>query len=149
MIPGGVVAEPSHTAGNVGLLYRHPNKSRVLDEIVTKAKSASNKFRTPFSANRDFLGEAATVLNEIYGSNVASALISFSEILQELGLIRWTKPHYVHLPLLDWHWPTFCMPGTFGTEVPGVYVLGDASGHARGLLQAAASGQIAAQEFLS
>ena len=149
MIPGGVVAEPSHTAGNVGLLYRHPNKALVLQEIINKAKSSRDSCSRPFLASTDFLGGAAPVLDQIYGSTVVGALNSFSGVLQELGLVCWTKPHYVHLPLLDWHWPTFCLPGTFRTGVKGIYVLGDSSGHARGLLQAAASGHIAAQEFLA
>ena len=149
MIPGGVVAEPSHTAGNVGLLYRHPDKASVLDEVVSKAKACRENYATPFLASGDLLGDAAPVLDQIYGPTVVSALNSFSDVLQKLDLVCWATPHYVHLPLLDWHWPTFCLPGTFRTVVPGIYVLGDSSGHARGLLQAAASGYIAAQEFLS
>lgn len=149
MIPGGVVAEPSHTAGNVGLLYRHPDKALVLQQIVNKAKNSHDSWRMPFPACSDCLGGAAPILDYLYGSTVVSALKSFSKILMELGLVSWTKPHYVHVPLLDWHWPTFCLPGTFRTGVTGIYVLGDSSGHARGLLQAAASGHIAAQEFLA
>ncbi len=148
-IPGGVVAERLHAAGNVGILYRHPEKALALEGIVNEAKRLHDSCKTPFQANDDFLGDAAPVITRLFGQHVVSALGIFADVLQDLGLVNWSRPHYVHLPLLDWHWPTFSLPGTFQTTVDGVYVLGDSSGQARGLLQAAASGYIAAQEYLS
>lgn len=52
------------------------------------------------------------------------------------------------MPLLDWHWHTFATPSSHLTSLPGVYALGDSSGHARGLLQASVSGWLAAEEYL-
>ena len=148
-IPGGVVAEAACKAGNVGLLYRHPNKTAILSTIVRKATTIMKTGKLKYLSCDGFLGGAEQPIADIYGLEVANALCLFGGVLEDLGLVDWSQPHYVHIPLLDWHWPTFSMPGTFRSTSAGLYVLGDASGHARGLLQAAASGYIAAEEYMA
>lgn len=146
-IPGGVVAEESHSAANVGLLYRTPKKAEVLDTVVSQAGRILQANGSRHLIEKDFIGPVQKLLLSIYGEEVVEHLVSFGEELSKLGLASWTKPHYVHLPLLDWHWPTYSRAGTFESTEPGLFVLGDCSGHARGLLQAAVSGYIAVQEY--
>lgn len=148
-IPGGVVADATHSAGNVGLLYRHPSKEKTLPDVLGKAKSVLTNNDLSYFVTGEFLGSSTQPICKIYGSEITAALSSFGNRLEELDLLNWKWPHYVHIPLLDWHWPTFSMPGTFRSSARKLYVLGDSSGHARGLLQAAASGYIAAQEYLA
>ena len=148
-IPGGVVAEASHHAGNVGILYRHKIKGEALADIIDRVKEEFERHPPSFFSDHGFLADAQTIVGNAYGAQVAYAIETFGELLQDLGLVNWHRPHYIHLPLLDWHWATFAMPGTFGSTARGLYVLGDSSGHARGLLQAALSGYIAAKEYLS
>ena len=148
-IPGGVVADASHCAGNVGLLYRHEDKMHLLQDLSYTAKPLVGREEPSYFATDGFLGEAERNVAELFGDEVTHSLCAFGNALEELELLNWQKPHYIHLPLLDWYWPTFSMPGTFRSTCPGLYVLGDSSGHARGLLQAAASGYIAAQEYLA
>ena len=148
-IPGGVVAEASHKAGNVGLLYRHQNKTAILSSILSKANSIMHTGELKYLSSEGFLGAAEQPVAEMFGLDVTNSLRLFGMVLEELGLLDWSQPHYIHIPLLDWHWPTFSMPGTFRSTSSGLYVLGDSSGHARGLLQAAASGYIAAEEYIA
>ena len=148
-IPGGVVAEATHKAGNVGLLYRHPSKAETLHDVLKKATSVLKSNDLSYFVIDDFLGNSVQPIANIFGTDITNALCSFGNKLEELELLSWNRPHYIHIPLLDWHWPTFSMPGTFQSTAPRLYVLGDASGHARGLLQAAASGYIAVQEYLA
>jgi len=147
-IPGGIVADSSHEAANVGILYRHPNKAMMLDSVLRNSKRFLTAGRSAHLTTEGFLGQSRELTSQILGTEVTNALCSFSLELQDLGFVDWSKPHYVHLPLLDWHWDTFSLPSTFRSTVDGLYVLGDSSGHARGLLQAAASGYIAAREFM-
>ena len=146
-IPGGIVAEESHGAGNVGLLYRHPDKTASLAHVLSKANSIGDFHETKYFSNESFFGAAEQPLAELYGKDITNTLFSFGMALNNVGLLDWHRPHYIHIPLLDWHWPTYSLPGTFQSTSAGLYVVGDCSGHARGLLQAAASGYIAAEEF--
>ena len=147
-IPGGVVAEDSHPAANVGLLFRTSYKMEVLDAVVSRAHRILQTNGPSHLAENGFLGPVHDLLLFIYGDDVVRHLSSFAAKLSELGLVNWITPHFVHIPLLDWHWPTFSRSGTFESTAKGLFVLGDCSGHARGLLQAAVSGYIAAQEYL-
>ena len=146
-IPGGVVAEESHPAANVGLLYRTPRKTEILDAIVSRARVVLNENASSHLVEKGFIGYVEKLLLSIYGEEVVGHLLGFAEKLSKLGLVSWSKPHFVHIPLLDWHWPTYSRAGTFESTVPGLFVLGDCSGHARGLLQAAVSGYLAAQDY--
>ena len=148
-IPGGVVADASHDAGNVGILYRHESKAQALTDILDRAEAVFAGNPSSFFSDHGFLAHAQPLIREAYGAQVALEIETFGKVLENLGLVSWHRPHYVHIPLLDWHWPTFAMPGTFRSTATGLYVLGDSSGHARGLLQAAVSGHIAAMEYLS
>ena len=147
-IPGGVVAEDSHSAANVGLLFRTPNKMEALDTVVSRAHRILQTNGSRHLVENDFLGRVRDLLVSIYGEEVVTHLLSFGEKLSKLGLANWTTPHFVHIPLLDWHWPTFSRPGTFESTKQRLFVVGDCSGHARGLLQAAVSGYFAAREYL-
>ena len=148
-IPGGIVASHSEPAGNVGLLFRTPDKVETLRAILFRAQKFLNNTNRAIFVTGDFLGEAEKLLNSLYGTDVVSILNSFGATLHTQNLIDWNKPHIVHIPLLDWHWPTFSQPNTFSSSCADLVVLGDSSGHARGLLQAAISGYIAALEYTS
>ena len=88
-------------------------------------------------ASRDLLGcQTIDVIEEFLAKLTAS------------GLVRLPHSYTVHYPLLDWHWPVFSMPNRLGTAIDGVIAAGDASGHARGLMQAAVMGTMAAEEAL-
>ena len=148
-VPGGVVAIESEPAGNVGLLFRSPDKINTLRSVLARAERVLTNENRSVPVRGTFLGKTESVLRSLYGNDVVSRLKAFGETLQEQGLVDWTKPHVVHIPLLDWHWPTFSLPNTFSSSHADLVVLGDSSGHARGLLQAAASGYIAALEYIS
>ena len=146
-IPGGIVATEEELSANVGLLYRSSEKMHTLDTVLSRARERITNENQAVQVPTGFLGEAKNLLLSIYGSDVVSSLCEFGAKLHQLGLVDWDKPHIVHLPLLDWHWPTFSLPNTFSSSLPGLVVLGDSSGHARGLLQAAISGYIAATDY--
>lgn len=147
-IPGGVVASQEHKFHNVGILHRSLNKDEALGKIRQVVNSLPREiFEKVYEVKGSALGETEGLLNDLYGREVVSELLIFCESLQNRNLIDWNHQHYVHLPLIDWHWDTFSQAGTFKTNVDSVYCIGDISGHARGLLQAAASGWLAAEEY--
>lgn len=146
-IPGGVVSDQGNSS-NVGILYRSENKYSLLREILENLEHLPKEtIEHPYFVTGDFLGDASQVLRDLYGSQVVSALQDFGNYLNHINLIDWDIPHKIHMPLLDWHWPTFSTDNSFKTSEPSIYCLGDSSGHARGLLQAALSGWLAAEEY--
>ncbi|MBR8229826.1 FAD-binding protein [Burkholderia vietnamiensis] len=150
-IPGGVVAIEPEQKANFGVLLRIDDKQRNLTEIVDKAAS----FWSAILASGDEIHNGvpfdalASLLSKVWGREITLELEDFCRTLEKLELVDWSSPYRVHSPLIDWHWHTFSGPGSHITSLPHVYALGDASGHARGLLQAALSGWIAAEEFLN
>lgn len=148
-IPGGIVAAEEELSANVGLLYRSSEKMSTLGTVLSRAQEVVTKENQAIQVPHGFLGDAQNVLFALYGNDVVSSLCTFGSMLHQLGLVDWNKPHIVHLPLLDWHWPTFSLANTLSSSRPDLIVLGDSSGHARGLLQAAISGYIAAMEYSS
>jgi hypothetical protein len=141
-IAGGIVVDdPSHQAGNFGILCRQKDKRQML---VTILKQSPEFYLEPRHSNVDLFSSC----QECYGQAVASEIRDFVEVLSDNGFVDFAKPHRWHLPLMDWHWPTFGRTGSCETNVPGLYVVGDAAGHARGILQAAISGWLAAKEHL-
>jgi hypothetical protein len=149
-IPGGVVANESESKANFGVLFRMGDKQKNLTKIVEAAKSrwsmvlaSGDELRTgvPF-------GPLASLLSELWGSDITEQIEGFCRSLGGLDLVDWSSPYLVHSPLIDWHWDTFSRPASHTTSLQNVYALGDASGHARGLLQASLSGWIAAEEYL-
>jgi hypothetical protein len=79
---------------------------------------------------------------------VVSEISQFVDLLIANNYVDFSKPHRWHIPLMDWHWPTFGRPSSCETNVPNLYVVGDVAGHARGILQAAVSGWLAAAEHI-
>ena len=149
-IPGGIVANDAEPSGNVGLLFRCSDKRQILPFVLNRARQLLTHDNRAIPVTGDFLGgETEDMLIALFGHDIVSKLNSFGAILEAKDLLDWNRPHVVHIPLLDWHWPTFSLPNTFSSSCPDLYVLGDSSGHARGLLQAAASGYIAALRFTS
>ncbi len=149
MIPGGIAANTSVLNANLGVLLRVSRKSNRLSEIITKALPLSDKIerdsfklrsRIPFSLPR--------CLYEIFGEDDAKKLDEFCQLLYQMNLLDLNQEYRIHIPLLDWHWNTFAQPNSHKTNLDNVYALGDSAGHARGLLQAAVSGWLAAEEFL-
>ncbi|MCD1632054.1 hypothetical protein [Marinobacter shengliensis] len=148
MIPGGIVASPENTSSNVGILLRLKDKEAVLKRIKEKSSKIEKKYlEKGVRVANGIFGATSHIMDEIYGEENKASLESFAKFLNERKLIDWSQPHDIHLPLIDWHWETFGRPNTFKTSEESVYCIGDASGHARGLLQAAISGYLAAEEL--
>ena len=148
-IPGGIVASPSATAANVGILYRVPDKRSALPEVLGKLNIISSErlANASLTTGAD-LGDKGDLVEIAYGRSVREKIVGFLQLLYSERLIDLDVPHRVHFPLLDWHWPVFAVGNTPHTTVNGLYVAGDSAGHARGLLQAAVSGLIAAEEMV-
>jgi len=149
-IAGGIVADCAIQAANVGILLRVQEKERRIQDILRAGELhlkemifESARFRT----ERE-IWVMPEVLSRVIGIQEADQLGGFIEELSRLGLINTKKAHRVHMPLLDWHWHTFSSDASHKTSLTNVFALGDSSGHARGLLQAAVSGWLAAQEYL-
>ena len=150
-IPGGVVADPSVASANVGLLLRVDNKEKELLRIKEKCKTHYEDLLSiseRVKRGRPF-GKEKRLVEEIFGTSIAHRLEVFCQKLEDINMIDWTFEHRLHFPLLDWHWPTFALQGSHKTSLDDIYAIGDSSGHARGLLQAAISGWIGAEEYLN
>ncbi|ODT84901.1 MAG: hypothetical protein ABS69_01800 [Nitrosomonadales bacterium SCN 54-20] len=147
-IPGGIVADDSVLSANVGILYRVLEKERILESTKRAILVTENAcYADAASSVTTGLGDKLQMTRSAWGASVAEALQNFCERLGKEGLVDWTIDHRVHWPLLDWHWNVFGQPATAETTQPGLFVAGDTAGHARGLLQAAVSGWLAAMEI--
>ncbi len=148
-LPGGVVADSSEKSGNVGVLMRVSNKHQRLNEFMDAARPHTAELRAAGKrALRDSEFQLPPVATNIYREDAVKAITAFCRTLHREGLIDLNSDHRIHMPLLDWHWPTWAKYGTHQTSLTNVYALGDSAGHARGLLQGAVSGWLAAEEFL-
>jgi hypothetical protein len=145
-LPGGIVAEADWPESNVGVLCRLDDRQEVLQRIARLAPAAPAPLLTlqGMGSEIDWTEHARSLL----GEHVVLHLEAFMRKLTQSGLINLPRRYVVHYPLLDWHWPVFSRPNQLGTDVPGVFAVGDASGHARGLLQAALMGPLAVEEAL-
>ncbi|WP_245486821.1 hypothetical protein [Mesorhizobium sp. M7A.F.Ca.MR.176.00.0.0] len=149
-IPGGIVADQSHPSANVGLLTRVSRKNEALDAVLRYLRTLpQNTYESASVVRGAPFQDKMAMLNAAYGPVVADELQNFAGMLNETGLMDWNRDHRIHFPLLDWHWDTFGIGSTHRTDQPGLYVAGDAAGHARGLLQAGISGWLAANELLA
>lgn len=148
-IAGGIVADASSERANVGILLRVSNKEQRLMEILSAARQCYPQLLSESSrtSSGSYVFTPPSVLERLYGSDEVTQLAAFLREITKLGLIDISQPYRVHMPLLDWHWHTFSRAGSHKTSLPSVYALGDSSGHARGLLQAAVSGWLAAEEL--
>jgi hypothetical protein len=149
-IAGGIMADESCSFANVGLLYREKEKSAVLNKLLKEINylTSINEYKSSYEIKGKDFGIVNKVLERIFGVIPAGVLNEFKIRLGDSGLVDWNSVHTIHLPLLDWYWPTFCSNQSFQTSIPNSYVIGDAAGFARGLLQAAVSGWLAAEEFI-
>ena len=148
-IPGGVVADAETSSGNVGFLFRIRPKLGKLAEIQRHLSGIGEASYTGGSWVRDHpFPEKRDLMAAVYGEEVVDSLLDFCHRLGRAGMIDWSLPHIAHFPLLDWHWETYAVGPSHRTSLPGLYVVGDSAGHARGLLQAAISGWLAAAEAL-
>lgn len=149
-IPGGVVASADEPAANVGLLLRTTHKANLLERIHRVASADPLRLiRDSDATHRSSKLSLPAQMNELYGEEVVRDIEEFGTRLHREGLIDLRLDHRIHIPLLDWHWKTFALPGSHRTTLENVFALGDSSGHARGLLQACISGRLAAEEYLS
>ena len=147
-IPGGVVADSDEINSNFGILYRTIEKTQLLEKIRSIGKNMPlSDLEAPFNAQGSVFGDAEPLARKLYGCQIVDNLIEFGDFLSKKKLVNWNVEHFVHLPLIDWHWNTYSTQTSFKTTQKGVYCIGDSSGHARGLLQAAISGWIAAEEY--
>lgn len=149
-IPGGIVADDSINRSNVGLLVRINEKNHMLQQIINNIEEKSELLEkiSYMTMSSPPFGQIKENISKVLGSSVTEQLQDFCQMLGKHDLIDWSLPYKIHLPLIDWHWQTFAKPNTHETSLEGVYVMGDSSGHARGLLQAAVSGWIAAEEYM-
>jgi len=149
MLPGGVVAGEDTPAANVGLLLRVPDKQVRLSRIMENAAPLASELIAESDLIR--VGELQPLprsVGALFGEDAANQLSEFCHLLHAHQLLDLNREHRVHLPLLDWHWNTYAQAASHRTSLDRVYALGDSSGHARGLLQAAVSGWLAAEEYL-
>jgi hypothetical protein len=149
-VAGGIVAEGSCTTANVGLLFRARNKQTELHRVMKVAHDLGNDvMKSAYENKDDGLGNATKLVARLFGEEISRELQDFKYALGAAGLADWSARHFIHLPLMDWYWPVFGGDKGFATDLTGLFVVGDVAGHARGLLQAALSGWLAAEEFLS
>ncbi|MEE4670810.1 FAD-dependent oxidoreductase [Pseudomonas alliivorans] len=147
-IPGGVVANDNVNTANVGILSRIKDKKKGSREIVDNYAKIRNLQNSKLQTGRPDLC-ADLSLSIVLGEEVTKELQDFTNILGDLHLINWELPYRIHYPLIDWYWGTYCSGSSHKTSLRGIYALGDSAGHARGLLQAALSGWLASEEYLS
>lgn len=146
-LPGGIVAGPDWPQSNVGILCRLEDRQATLRHLIGLAPSGDAQ-PLSFVGRGNSLEWTHHALNLI-GGDAASRIDRFVQRLVESGLVALPPSYSVHYPLLDWHWPVFSLAGRLETSVPGILAAGDASGHARGLMQAALMGVLAVEESLS
>lgn len=148
-IPGGIVADEGEPRANFGILTRVKGKAAALNRALNSLKAVpqAEYEQAPIVMGIPSFFELP-IIRSAYGDPVAQRLTVFAETLGALGLVDWSKEHRIHFPLLDWHWDVFAIGDTHRTDHPDLFVAGDAAGHARGLLQAAVSGRLAALEAL-
>ncbi len=149
-LPGGVVGNERCEGANVALLARLQDRKAALRRFDLRRRQHDGEAVAPMcfrsSGERIQWNEPC---RQILTDEVLHQLDHFAHLLQENALIDLSATEYtVHYPLFDWHWPVFAQPGTLETAVKGLFAVGDASGHARGLLQAAAMGWLGAEETL-
>lgn len=147
-IPGGVVTFKGVKKSNVGILTRRKDKSLYLDRIK-KHSELINKKSSFIINNEEDLLNFKSLISKVFDHDVTDEIFDFYQYLESLKLINWKESHIIHFPLIDWHWDTYCVNKSFKTNASNVFCVGDLSGHARGLLQAAVSGILAAEEILN
>lgn len=143
-IPGGVVAARDVRTANFGILHRCSSKVSRMRDIASRARQIEG-LDQPVAARGPALQDA--VIATLFGSEVATEIERLQMLLHHQGLVDFDQGYLIHRPLLDWHWPVYGLDQGFETSVPGIFCVGDASGVARGLLQAAASGWICVERL--
>ena len=147
-IPGGVVADSSVRSANVGVLLRVANKQDRLAEILEKSRGLHAEMLRESDLVRHGAIELPNLVSHLFSEKSSFTIQSFCRDMSDTRLIDFNQDYRIHLPLLDWHWHTFAQHNSHRTTLPNVFALGDSAGHARGLLQAALSGWLAAEEYL-
>lgn len=149
-VAGGIVAEGSCNTANVGLVFRAKDKQTKLHRLLKVAHELGNAaMESTYESKDGGMGNASQLVARLFGEEISRELQEFKSALGATGLADCGARHLIHLPLLDWYWPVFGGDKGFATDLMGLYVAGDVAGHARGLLQAALSGWLAAEEYLS
>ncbi|ACE93452.1 hypothetical protein RHECIAT_PA0000106 (plasmid) [Rhizobium etli CIAT 652] len=148
-IPGGIVADEVEPRANFGILTRVQGKAVALAQALDYLKTVPRSEYERAPVVKGIPDLQLPMIQSAYGKAVAQRLSTFAETLGELGLVDWEQEYRIHFPLLDWHWDVFAVGDTHRTAQPDLFVAGDAAGHARGLLQAAVSGRLAASEALA
>ena len=146
-LPGGIVAEADRSESNVGVLVRLSGRHQILSRLAAAAEQGEP---VPLSFEGGATGLSwPTRARVVLSDHVCDRIDAFLGKLTTAGLLDLPSRFIVHYPLLDWHWPVFSLPSRLATTVPGVLAAGDASGHARGLLQAAVTGAASVEEALT
>lgn len=143
-IPGGIVAEPGWRESNVGILLRVANRPDTLAYLEAQSSSAGGLPLCHSGCGNNLQWTEAA--RHVLGDEAIFRISSFVTAMADSGLIDLPPDYVVHYPLLDWFWPVFAEEGSLRTSEAGVYVAGDVSGHARGLMQAALMGILAIEE---
>ncbi|ATE64007.1 hypothetical protein CMV14_06055 [Rhizorhabdus dicambivorans] len=144
-IPGGIVAPDGWLESNVGILCRLDDREAVLAHFARRAPLEAMPLVQQGSGTK--LGWTDESI-DMFTPEIVARIDQFVEQLANAGFFAPPSHYDVHLPLLDWHWPVFSLPGRLETGVEGVFAAGDVSGHARGLLQAVVMGRLAVEEAL-
>lgn len=103
----------------------HPSVGRITENVE------------PASITFWHWGDAAACFPQTIATKIRGAVEYFvSRIFssEECSLIS------IFAPELDYYWPRFKMNHGFESDVPGLYLVGDSTGHFRGILQAFCSG---------
>lgn len=145
-LPGGVVAEAAWPESNVAILARFDDRQAMLDRVAGTGDADEKPFELVGSG--ESLGWTQHS-RRILGDDVIGRIDEFVRKLASSGIVSLPPAYAVHYPLFDWHWPVFSLPSRLATGVPGVLAAGDASGHARGLMQAVVMGKVAVQELIN
>ncbi len=150
MVSGGKSEEKPCGLANVGLLRRCPpeESADIVEHLVSTLGGQRNAPRFSAKVTGSLGGTVAASLSRLFGKTVVSEVGDFLVDLGSLGLVDLSEGYTVHAPLLDWHWPILGQPNSSQGDAPSLWVAGDVAGHARGLLQAATSGILAAWDCL-
>jgi uncharacterized protein len=141
----------------IRLAETEPNADAVFEAIRMRLSALSSgrpirQLLADYLANRDSVivpadspssisfwrwGNANACLPEPQCSQLRNAVRHFAERLLPVSAHAQIS---VYAPELDYYWPRFQIRSGFASASPGVFLVGDACGHFRGILQAFCSG---------
>jgi len=122
------------------------NKKPIVQSMKNfmNGKNEKNEFKTKFSmpdvaeANiNDYMQEKTLQVLKDFIKRIDKVLPGFAD-----------DKNTVYAPSFEMGWKKFILSKDFQTNIKGIYIIGDATGHFRGAMQAMASGILCAKELL-